>query len=147
MINGGLPLCLIVDMDGTLANNKWRDPYAMDIVHLDSPNHPVLDLLDALQTVFPIEATFVFSGREETDGAYTKTADWLYQYQVAYDFLTLRAEGDHRPDEIVKSEMFMEQVEGKYEVKYVIDDRLAVCKMWFERGLPLLRVGDPSATF
>jgi len=38
-------------------------------------------------------------------------------------------------------------IKGKFNVNAVFDDRLQVCRMWHELGLPLFRVGDPDADF
>ncbi len=59
----------------------------------------------------------------------------------------MRESGDFRPDDIIKREIFDRKIRGVYNVKFVIDDRLKVCRMWHQLGLNLFRVGDPDADF
>jgi hypothetical protein len=54
---------------------------------------------------------------------------------------------DYRPDYIVKEEIYRRDIEPLYDVKFAIDDRLQVCRMWHSIGIPVFRVGDPDADF
>ena len=56
-------------------------------------------------------------------------------------------EGNKEKDSIIKRRIFEENIRGKFYIDFVLDDRLQVCRMWYEMGLPLLRVGDPDANF
>jgi hypothetical protein len=42
----------------------------------------------------------------------------------------MRKADDNRSDDIVKYELFMEHVAGKFNVKKIYDDRDQVCFMW-----------------
>jgi hypothetical protein len=59
----------------------------------------------------------------------------------------MRPEGDTRPDEVVKRELYKEHIKGKYNVIAVFDDRAKVCRMWNELGFGdrLFRVGRIDA--
>ena len=47
----------------------------------------------------------------------------------------MREEKDHRPDDIVKEEIYHKYIEDKYNIVCVFDDRDKVVKMWREQGL------------
>ena len=57
--------------------------------------------------------------------------------------LLMRKDGDNRPDQIVKRELYERHVVGLYEVEGVLDDRAKVVRMWRdELGLTCLQVAD-----
>ena len=129
-----LPSVIIVDVDGTLANHEGvRSPYDASKVHLDRPHTDIIDLVRDLG--YDI---IVMTGRDAS--AKKATGEWLYRHGVPFDKLLIRAEGDTRKDSVIKRELFDEHVRGKYNVKYVIDDRLQVIYMWRALGLRVLDV-------
>lgn len=134
---------IIVDMDGTLALMGDRDPYDPHTVHLDTPNAPVVSMVDLLANAG--HHVIVMSGR--TEEARKGTLWWLHLHDVQFNALHMRPTGDGRPDAEVKEELFRAHVEPHFDVVAVLDDRLSVCRMWHSIGLPLFRVGDPCADF
>ena len=54
----------------------------------------------------------------------------------------MRKEGDNRPDEVVKEEIFNENIRGNYSVRFVLDDRSKVVDMWRQLGLKCLQVAE-----
>ncbi len=54
----------------------------------------------------------------------------------------MRAEGDNRPDSIVKRELFETHIRGSYNVHTVFDDRDSVVRMWRRIGLPAWQVAE-----
>jgi hypothetical protein len=53
----------------------------------------------------------------------------------------MRRDGDTRPDQVIKRELFKRRVQGLFEVEGVIDDRSKVVRMWREQlGLTCLQV-------
>ena len=54
----------------------------------------------------------------------------------------MRKTGDFRKDSIVKKELFDENVRGKYNIEFVLDDRNQVVEMWRSIGLVCLQVAD-----
>ncbi len=59
----------------------------------------------------------------------------------------MRPDDSNIPDYIVKEKLFNENINGKYNVVGVFDDRLQVARLWSKKGLPLLKVGDPDLDF
>jgi predicted kinase len=146
-----LPVAFICDIDGTVALKGARDPFDETIVHLDRPNPAVIEVVNnhiklGYQPIF-------LSGR--TEGCFNETQKWLGQY-LEYDWvghsndygiiekpfrLLMRPVGDNRKDSIVKRMLFDMYVRREYNVRFVLDDRNQVVKMWRdELGLTCMQV-------
>jgi len=83
----------------------------------------------------------VISGREEKFRAISQL--WLNAHLGSFESLLMRSDGDNRPDEIVKHEIYLNKIEGVYDVQFVVDDRNRVVKMWRNvLGLTCLQVRD-----
>lgn len=134
---------VIIDLDGTLARHVSRSPYDYTKVGEDEVIEPVANVLERLQATDVV--TYIFSGRE--DSCRGDTTFWLDKHGIKYDQLFMRKTGDKRNDSLIKYELFNEHVRGEFNVIAWIDDRLRVAQMVHDIGLPLLRVGDPSADF
>lgn len=143
-----LPLCVIVDMDGTLAifDKKDRSPYEDWKLEKDQINMNLRTFLNALRYYYVDLKVFVCSGRD-AGRSMKPTNEWLLGKAVQFDDIFMRKAGDQRADDIVKEEIYREKIEGKYQVIAVFDDRLSVCRLWWRLGLPLFRLGDPDANF
>ena len=90
---------------------------------------------------------FYTSGRKEQYRE--QTMQWLRRMNVWYLNCTLlmRKDDDRRKDTIVKKEMYMERINGKYSIRFVMDDRPSVVRMWrAELGLDVMQVG-PNMEF
>jgi predicted kinase len=135
-----LPVCIIVDIDGTLANtHPDRDIYDDSKVHMDLPNAPVVDLVNKFYDDSKTRV-IVMSGRG--DQCREQTEAWLIRH-IGFNELHMRAAGDFRPDWIVKHELFQEHIAGKYRVFFVMDDRDQVVNLWRRRlQLPTFQVAD-----
>ncbi|MCA1800561.1 MAG: AAA family ATPase [Actinobacteria bacterium] len=71
----------------------------------------------------------------------------LMEYAGITYSLHIRANGDTRSDDVVKKDMYYEQllVPNSYRVDFVLDDRNSVVNMWrYELGLPCLQAADGS---
>jgi hypothetical protein len=133
----------ICDIDGTVAINTGRSPYDWAAVSSDAPNKPVITVVRALAA----KTTIIFmSGRMEQCRSLTR--QWLHTYvcDPATELcstapLLMRRDGDTRPDQVIKRELFKRRVQGLFEVEGVIDDRSKVVRMWREQlGLTCLQV-------
>jgi predicted kinase len=137
-----LPVCVIVDIDGTLAIKGDRDIYDYSLVGLDTPNKPVVEVIKSLaQANYRI---IYMSGRDGS--AFTETLLWLktHVHTTKEDpQLFMRKASDKRPDWIVKYELFTENIAGKYHILAVFDDRDQVVNLWRNRlQLPTLQVAE-----
>lgn len=120
-----LPHAIIVDLDGTLCIHNGRSPYDEHLCDTDLVNEVVRQIL--WTHLFLAKIIFV-SGRH--DSVKDKTILWL-QKNFGADFeLHMRKADDNRNDSIVKREIFMEHINGKYFIDFVLDDRDRVVSMW-----------------
>jgi predicted kinase len=136
------PRAIICDIDGTIALHKDRSPYDLSKVGQDALNEPIADIVRAYAGYKGYTIIYL-SGRE--DSCRQATEDWLAKMHLPTDpphILLMRKAKDHRKDWIVKQELFDTYVRDNYWVKFVLDDRNQVVKMWRKLGLTCLQVAD-----
>jgi hypothetical protein len=128
---------IIVDIDGTLAHSTHRSMYEWDKVGEDRKDLVISEIVDKyLQDYFIL----IVSGR---DGACKDiTEKWLRNNKIFYNELYMRPIGDNRKDTIVKEEIYNNYIKGKYNIKFVLDDRNCVVEKWRDLGLRCLQVAD-----
>lgn len=137
------PPAVIVDVDGTLAKMNGRSPFDWDRVNEDQLNEPVAEIVRGLYAAG--YRIVIMSGR---DGCcFAKTRAWIEDNKIPFDHLLMRAKNDQRPDTIIKEELYWQHVDKAYAVKFVIDDRPKVCRMWRAKGFEVLQVGNPYIDF
>lgn len=128
---------VIVDLDGTLAHMRDRGPFDYERAGEDEVDEVVRELVVKAAQDHTI---VIVSGRMDT--CYDLTASWLERHEVPFDDLLLRASGDYRPDEVVKREIFEQKIAPRLAIRYVLDDRDKVVRMWRALGLKCLQVAD-----
>lgn len=132
----GLPLAIICDLDGTLAHLNGRSPYDASTCADDLLNEPVAHIVKTYAAV-GVKVILV-SGRESK---YRKpTEHWLGTHEIPFEELHMRRTRDFRKDAIVKTEIYRGQIEPKYRVLFVLDDRNQVVDQWRKLGLTCLQV-------
>lgn len=135
---------VIVDVDGTLANNTLhRSPYDESLVHLDPP-YP--EIVAQVRELAKDHTVIIVSGRHSTCG--DVTVNWLYRHNVPFDHIFMRHGWDNRKDTVVKQEILnaLLRLVPKEQIVLVIDDRPSVLNMWFDNGLkiqPAREVKEP----
>ena len=121
-----LPKAVICDLDGTLSLLNGRDPYNAATCDNDLLNEPVAAALKmAKQRGYQV---ILLSGRE--DKFREPTVSFLDKHQIGYDLLLMRTSNDFRKDNIIKRELFEGEIQGKYFVEFLLDDRNQVVDMW-----------------
>ena len=121
-----LPKAVICDLDGTLSLLNGRDPYNAATCDNDLLNEPVAAVLKmAKQQGYQV---ILLSGRE--DKFREPTVRFLNKHQIGYDLLLMRTSNDFRKDNIIKRELFEGEIQGKYFVEFLLDDRNQVVDMW-----------------
>ncbi|WP_431166678.1 HAD family acid phosphatase [Tenacibaculum halocynthiae] len=128
---------IICDLDGTLSLINNRSPFDGSKCEQDLPNIPIVNLVKNYQNLgFKI---LLLSGR---DGQYQpETESWLKKHEVIYDKLWMRKPKDYRKDSIIKEEIFRREIDNKYFIEFVLDDRNQVVDLWRkELKLPCLQV-------
>jgi hypothetical protein len=140
-----LPWAIICDIDGTLAHMNGRTPHEYDRVDEDQTHTAIINLLKTWKRATN-DQIILLSGRKNHCQA--KTQQWLNEHEIPHDELHLpRANDDHRKDFILKEEWYDSYITERYNIRLVIDDRLQVCQMWYKKGLPIVRVGNPNSDF
>lgn len=132
------PSAIIVDIDGTVAEVNGRSPYDYTLVSTDKPKQWVIDLVKGAWENG--EEIIFMSGRDTM--CRLDTLKWINKYvgaTIGYS-LFMRAEGDQRLDAIVKLELFNEHIRNNYNVRYCVDDRAQVIRMYRSIGLNVLDV-------
>lgn len=141
---------VIIDIDGTLAHMVDRSPYDYTKVSEDTPDTSIIPIIQALDIANgALGGTLQFiivSGRDHT--CREDTIAWLDRYGVPYDQLFMRdanvvdEKGNKVADTIIKNEIYEREINGKYKVVAVFDDRDQVVKMWRQKGLKVLQVAE-----
>ena len=141
---------VIFDLDGTLAditarrvkstkdNGKmdWSIFFDPDMVDLDDPNTPVIQMAKLLSSQYRI---WILSGR--SDVTQQATLDWLRKHNVPFDHLQMRPQNLlFMPDNDLK-QSWLDTI-GKENVAMVFDDRNQVVDMWRSNGLTCFQVDD-----
>ena len=139
-----LPTAVLCDLDGTLALIHNRSPYdASDCDIKDLPNTPVIETVLAH---YEAGRKIIFcSGREDKYRPETIRFIEKYCKQFESEFsipyeLFMRKTDDFRKDSIIKEEIYQAEIEGKYNVLCVLDDRDQVVEFWRSKGLTCFQV-------
>lgn len=134
------PDAIIVDIDGTLAHMTTRKgrPYDWHRVSEDEVDETVAEIV----RTYKEEGVriLIMSGRDEV--CRKQTEKWLEENDIPYDELFMRKKNDSRKDNIVKMELFDNNVRNNYNVLFVLDDRKQVVKAWRSLGLKCLQVEE-----
>lgn len=133
--NPDLPTCIVIDMDGTTSLLNGRNPYDAKGCINDLPNEPVVGLIHELQHSTAIIAV---SGREDKDK--DETLEWVRNHAINLTAAHLRKTGDNRPDDIIKTEIYLEHILPFYNVRFVLDDRDRVVEAIRALGIPVFQV-------
>jgi len=144
----GMKGTLFCDIDGTVADIEHRRKYVQKgsknwpaferaMVH----DTPVEHVIGAVVRLYAYGWTVVMmSGRGEQSREVTE--EWLGNFNVPYHALYMRAKGDYRRDDIVKSELLAQAQADGYDPDVVFDDRDQVVAMWRERDIPCVQVAE-----
>jgi len=130
---------IICDLDGTLALLSGRSPYDASTCENDKCNEPIRNILEVYYRFMQWQIIYL-SGREDKFRAQTEA--FLRKHHCPPGPLHMRVSGDFRKDWIIKSELFDTNIRDKYRVRFILDDRPQVLRMWQAMGLTTLAVGD-----
>jgi predicted kinase len=140
-----LPKAVLCDLDGTLALTTGRNMFrpTEDEMYADTVNEAVAQ---ALLGMAQHNKIIFLSGRE--DLYFDICQKWIKEKAQIADFeLFMRKENDGRKDNIVKEEILMNDVLTRYQVTAVFDDRMQVCRMWYEKGIFCFNVNQGLVEF
>lgn len=138
------------DLDGTTSLLNGRSPYDATNCDRDPPNTPVVECIKGMYTYLVTRAVaekkdakkvkiLFTSGREEKYREPTEKFLAEHLPGIPYE-LHMRKTGDMRKDSIIKREMFDNEIRGKWNILFVLDDRNQVVDNWREMGLHCFQV-------
>lgn len=149
----------LVDIDGTIADNKHREwvlkenrprpnwDLFFNLAAQDTPVPGMSDLLCDLYYGNDRAQLLYVTGRPERLRPLTQA--WLEanlfpvpRMDGGHCRMFMRADGDHRPDEIIKSEMLDHIIEHYGKPLVAFDDRNKVVAMWRARGIVCAQVAE-----
>lgn len=141
----------IFDIDGTLADISHRlhfiqtapanwDKFFAACVD-DAPINEVIATAQLLKRSGAY--ILLLSGRSEV--VRIETIQWLARHFVPWNCIYMRAQGDHRQDNIVKEELLNQALSDWHSVGTIIgvfEDRKQVVDMYRQRGLRVFQVAE-----
>lgn len=151
------PPVIVCDIDGTIADLTHRLHFINDehgklkhpdwdsffaAVKEDTPIDPVRTIVYALHK-FGYDIVYV-SGRRDDAQCRRDTRAWLVRHSFPRGELLMRPNGDTRPDDIIKHELYVKYIKPNCNVLLVLDDRDRVVKMWRAEGLTCFQVNEGS---
>lgn len=134
-----LPPAILCDLDGTLSLLNGRNPFDASKCDRDLPNTPVIE---TVKSMYAAGYNIIFmSGREDKYREPTEVFIAEHLPGIPYE-LHMRPSNDGRKDAIVKGELFDANVDEKYNVLFVLDDRNQVVDFWRSIGLTVFQVAE-----
>lgn len=142
---------LIIDLDGTLCDTRHRQHHMQgekkdwDAFYAGIPDDPINDwCADLIYQCSDLDSMILFvSGRPEKYRSVSK--EWLKEkmpWSPGISRLFMRKDGDFRKDAIVKTEIYHQEIEPYFSVKFCIDDRKQVVDAWRALGLVCLQCAE-----
>lgn len=140
---------VVSDLDSTLANCDHRLQYIQDEgkdwdtffeeCHHDTPIRNNIEILYALGIT---RTVLILSGR--SDVVRGQTEEWLDKWNVRYDALVMRPEGNYRPDIELKRKWVELLGLTPANTLVVLEDRDSCVEMYRSLGLNTFQVKDGS---
>ena len=134
---------VIVDIDGTIADNSHRSNFDYNNVKKDKPIDEIIDLVLGYDKM--CYKIIFLTGREMVGNCRNDTIEWLdavFNNEFNYE-LIMRNVADHRSGDIVKEELFWKHIADNYNIVLAIDDMPKIIRMWNSIGVKTLMVGNP----
>lgn len=149
--NPELPNCIIVDIDGTLAHMNGRSPYDYTKVSTDIVDENVAQIVrkyagDTNDLFSADTYIIIVSGRDVT--CQNDTVNWLVENQIPFHEIYMRdntlvdKNGNKLDDTVIKRDIYNKWIKNRFNVRFVLDDRDRVVKMWRAEGLKVLQCAE-----
>ena len=131
------PNAIIVDLDGTVANNNNRHPYHFKRCIEDNPNTEVIDIVRKEHARGT--KVVILTGRPKSNQELS--CQWLTNHGVPFDECYFKPDGDFRKGWKYKDEV-IHRIISQYNVLYFLDDDLDVHGALCKHGLNGIRIID-----
>lgn len=135
--SGGLPDCIICDLDGCICEKGPRGPFEWHRVGEDTPRADVIEVVEKLAKDYKV---FFLTGRDGV--CLPESREWVekHVYMVQPVEIYSRSVDDCRPDMEIKEELLRKHVLPDYNVKIWFDDRAQVVNHARALGLQVFQV-------
>lgn len=136
----------IFDIDGTLADATHRLPMIQgelkdwDGFYKACVDDTVIENVARIYKTLRDAGYYIILMTGRSEDSQTETMEWLLEHDLNPRWLLMRPSGDHRPDYIVKKELYEKWVKPNFNVIGVFEDRTSVVQMWREIGLTCFQV-------
>jgi len=152
---------IIFDLDGTLTNCEHRIHYVRnkpkrnDLFHKelikDTPIIPTTLVLKALLAIRhddPADDHRILYATGRPESSRQDTLDWFWKYhEMTLTNLYMRADKDHRKDDVVKQEMLIQMRKDGFNPIAAFEDRKMVQDMWIRNGIFLFDIAQQRGDF
>lgn len=130
-----LPTIILSDVDRTLATrHKGRGIFEFEKALDDEPVEATVSLLKGLADLG--NSIFLITGRESKYRDVTEA--WLNKHRIERDQLLMRQTGDFSKADIMKENLFVQNIAHKFNVLFVLEDDPIAIKMFRRMGLYVL---------
>lgn len=107
--------------------------------HVDGGRPVILVDMDATLCLNTTGRPYFGEGTPEIIAA---TKKWLAKHDVVVDELFFRPVKDYSPGADCKKKIYEDNIKGKYNVQFVLEDNYKCVKMWREQGLVCLQPNE-----
>ena len=140
-----LPTAIIVDMDATLCLNTSGRPFygagAAEGMLTDEPIPQMLSLVRSYCN--DTDATLIIlTGREDTLEIREATENWLDTNWLHPTHILMRPKNSFISGLKCKQKLYEDNIKGKYNVAFVLEDNTKCVEMWREQGLLCLQPNE-----
>lgn len=137
----------VFDIDSTLADNEHRVHFLHgeekdwdSFFAAQGDDGPIEGTIQLAQALYDAGYVIVLcTGRMAQYREVTE--QWLDKYDIKYDMLLMRPNGDFRGDDVIKAELLEEHLSG-YEVAGIFEDRKRVVDALRKEGYQVYHVAD-----
>lgn len=141
-VDGARP-AILVDMDATLCLNTTGRPYYGDGAAEGMVNDVAIEgICNLVKALYEKRTIFIITGREGTPEIIEATKQWLDSNGIKVDGLFFRPVKDYSPGADCKRKIYEDNIKGKYNVEFVLDDNYKCVEMWREQGLVCLQPNE-----
>lgn len=141
-VDGARP-AILVDMDATLCLNTTGRPYYGEGAAEGMLNDIAVEgICNLVKTLYEKRTIFIITGREGTPEIIEATKKWLDSNDIKVDGLFFRPVKDYSPGAECKKKIYEDNIRGKYNVEFVLDDNYKCVEMWREQGLVCLQPNE-----
>lgn len=141
-VDGARP-AILVDMDATLCLNTTGRPYYGEGAAEGMLNDIAVEgICNLVKSLYEKRTIFIITGREGTPEIIEATKKWLDSDSIKVDGLFFRPVKDYSPGAECKKKIYEDNIKGKYNVEFVLDDNYKCVEMWREQGLVCLQPNE-----